>query len=292
MGIDHKTITVFQDSVQLVTVYDGPRGAQGVPGAPGEPGQDGVSITIRGPWASNVSYGPGSAVSAPSRDNPSLVSLFLLRTGKEATVGIAPRLDPDAWMEVGGGGGDGSASLIRVVQVNHPFTEKGQPVAFSQQTGRYEVAHAGDRDLAGIGVIREVVDTTEFLYQVGGEVPEVSPLLLFDPPPPAGRGVGDWVPGSIYYLSTVPGMYQERPPLGATGFSQPMIIATGNPEVGQPANLLMLTWGPDDRTAPSDTPPAEPREGDLWYRRGSWPGLYVALFDVSSTQLMWVQTNG
>lgn len=299
MTTGQTVVTVLDDNTRVVVVYDGPRGDTGPQGAAGPAGSDGKSITPRGDWVNNQLYVSGDAVASRTANNPGLKTLWIVRDGKTPAVGVAPHEAPTDWMEVGAASTDATASgVLRVIQTTHPFTEVGQLAAFSEATGEYQLADARDRDLMPVAMIREIVDADEFAIQFDGIVPDVSPAnILLDPPPPLGRGEGSWVPGVLYYLSSSPGMLQERDPALDGYFSVPVAIASQpsslDPQV--PADLSLLGWGPDNLRAPvriSATAPPNPTPGQFWFRTDAYPGLYVAIADPTETLVMWVEANG
>jgi hypothetical protein len=286
-------VAVLTQETQLIVVYDGPRGLPGREGNPGLPGTPGRSITVLGDWNNQLLYAPGNAVTSRSLLSPSLTALWIVRDGGQPTVGRAPHLDPSEWSEVSAGGEGGAGAVYRVAQLGHPFTTVGQPVARSERTGRYELADARDVDLLAIGVVAEVPSLDEFAVQVSGRLVNAGPLLIFDPAAPAGRGSSDWILGRVYYLSTVPGMYEAATPSQPGAYFLPMVVPVS------PTELVLLTWGPENLQTPVDIPAVDigagiipGREGQLWYRRQDRPGLYVALWDATRTRLMWVMANG
>lgn len=290
------SVTVVDSEVQMIVVYDGPRGLPGGKGGPGGPGPQGPGFRVRGAWAGNVAYISGDAVLSRSSTSPDVSNLWILKDGAVPTLNQRPDQQPDLWEEIGNLATDSALGAVtRVNQVLHNFTTRGEPVAFSNQTGRFEQAHCMDKDFLCIGVIADIVDADEFVIQVSGRLNAIDATLIFDPPPPAGRGINDWEPGKIYHLSPSIGQYQIADPTRQGWISQPCVMPVGITGPGQPSDIILLTWGPEGlapTTVEGDLPPVNARMGALWFRTGDWPGLYALLPDATGDGLYWVQTNG
>lgn len=287
MEIPLSSASLLEESPVLLVVYDGPRGQPGADGDDGDEGPPGQSIDVLGDWNGSAEYGPGDAVTSRSLNSPGLTALWIVKNNGSPTIGVAPHLEPAEWSEISAGEGS-SGAIYRVQQVFHPFTIVGEAVARSEVTGRYELADASSRDRLAIGVVAEIINSSEFAIQVGGRLVNAGELLVFDPDPPAGRG-SDWEPGKVYYLSTSLGGYQLARPTAPGSYFQPMVMPISQTE------LILLNWGPENALPPVavvDTTPVPGFEGQLWYRTDAFPGLYVAVFDEGSSTLMWVQSNG
>ena len=290
-------VSLSPNQTRVIRILEGPKGPQGDQGEDGAPGADGASITVRGPWASNQAYSPGDAVTSRTVNNPGLTALWIVMEGKEPEQGVPPHEALDDWTEIGAAEVDSTtAGVVRITQASHPFQYTGQIVAFSEVTGRYELADARDNGLLPVGVVREVNDAATFAIQFSGLLPDVVPTnVFFDPAPPAGRGIGDWIPGRVYFVSSIPGMVQERNPALDGYASVPIYVPAQRPPVDPPvpADLIIL---PFDRssgreTTVSATAPLNPRPGDHWFRTDRYAGLYVAVRDPTDTQTLWVQAN-
>lgn len=282
-------VTVQHGGNEVVVVYGGPRGRRGLPGGDGEDGLPGASITVRGAWNNALTYVRGDAVQSRTLASPGLQALWIVKEDGEPTVGFPPHLQPSQWVEISSTSTSADGAIYRVTQINHPFTAIGQPAAFSATTGRYELADARDPGLLAMGLICEILGPEDFAFQMTGRMNNVDRFLIFDPSSPAERGLQDWVPGTTYYLSTVPGMVQVASPRAGGAIEMPLVTP-----INEDGDLLILTWGPSIQFPPASVGPlpAPRREGEQAYRTDAYPGLYIALFDATRTQLMWVQTNG
>lgn len=275
-------VTVNEQDHELVVVYDGPRGVPGRPGTPADPGAPGRSIRVLGSWASHTQYASGDAVTARSLAVPGFNSLWIARDGVAPTMGVEPRHEPTAWVEVGASeAASGSAgSIWNVSQLAHPFTRVGQPATFRASTGRYELADTRYADQMPVAVVREIVDAGQVVLQSSGRVPGIDPEVL---------AFGTFEPGVIYYLSTVPGELQREDPrsLGEK-YSVPVLVPDG---AGNGLLLGFHVAGLSTYAHVGDTMPVNAKEGDLWYRTDAFEGLYVRVPDASGA-LVWVQSNG
>jgi hypothetical protein len=282
MSVQPQLIAIDDGGVQLVVVYDGPRGAPGTPGAPGAAGDDGTSIQVLGEWNDATTYVHGNAVTSRGAAAPGIDSLWFVRLGYAPTVGVPPHLEPAKWSEVGTGA-DALGPVWHVAQINHGFTMVGQPAYFSPVSSRYELADTRYAERLAIAAVREITDTNNLVLQVGGVLPGLDPGVIYGDPP--------WQPGRIYYLSTVPGRLQLEDPGLAGRISQPFLVPTdADGDLG-----ILLDWGPEMRLPAvfvNSEPPSSPEQGMLWYRTDAWPGLYIYLLDASGVTGMWVQTNG
>lgn len=282
-------ISVLQDGVEVIVVYGGPRGHDGLPGGDGDVGPPGSSITVRGAWDSNATYVPGDAVQSRTLASPGLQALWIVKSTGVPTQGFRPHEEPAEWSEISATSSAEDGAIYRIVQNDHPFTQIGEPAAFSATTGKYELADARDAGLLPVGLVCEISGTQEFCLQMTGRLSGVDKFLIFDPAAPAERGALDWVPGAVYYLSTAPGMLQIVSPRDDGHIEVPVAVP-----INEDGDLLILTWGPSLEFPPVKVVPmrAPRQEGEMIYRKDTRPGLYVALYDQTGQQLMWVQTNG
>lgn len=284
---DPRLTALFNQEIPLVVVHDGPRGVPGAAGAPGVQGPPGDGVRVRGEWQAGATYVPGDAVTYPSAVDPNFQSLWLVVDGTAPAQGMTPHQQPGAWTEVGlTDARKQTGSYWRVYQLAHPFTKVGQPAAFYPSTGKYELADARVLERVGLGLIREVLGPDEFLIQTSGVVPDIDPSVLANVPPP---GIPSWSPGTIYYVSSVPGRLQDYPATAAGGFSMPILVPTENDPVTGVQNGVILGWGPDGGAAAGGQAPLSPTQGQMWYRRDAFPGLYVWLTFPSGSY--WVQAN-
>jgi hypothetical protein len=294
------TVTVFENDVQMIVVYDGPRGLKGVDGDPGPKGPKGTSIRPLGAWQNNVQYVTADAVTWRSSVNPNVDALYIAREGATPSVGLQPHLDPASWMETyAPNTTDHLGPVWQVTQLGHPFTMIGQPACFNPDTGFYQLADARYETRLMIGIVIDIPDGDHVTFQAAGELPYLDPHLIFDPV--AGDGSGrddsDWIPGKLYYLSSVPGLVQEEPPSRDGWIDQFVLVPTENNGDGSMRGVI-VTWGPGGDgasivwggAAADIDPPPNPKPGQLWYRQDDFPGLYVWLEGPLSAN--WVQANG
>lgn len=82
------------------------------------------------------------------------------------------------------------ASVFRMVQANHPFTFRGQPLAYNGAI--WVLANASQSTLRAIGVIEQIIDANTFVVRVAGRISDLQ----------SGAFAGGIItPGSLYYVS-------------------------------------------------------------------------------------------
>jgi hypothetical protein len=207
--------------------------------------------------------------------------------------GVEPRLAPARWAEVGVSSITGFfGPQWQVIQVGHPFTQRGQPVSFNPSTGAYAGADARFANRAAVAVVREIVSPTEFILQASGELPVVDATVLVDPLAPAPSDPNDAIEaGRLYYVASTTGRIQRADPSLEGWASQPVLAPTTRNQDGS-WRAVIVPWGPSGRLPPvrsGSAPPPNATIGQLWFRTGIVSGLYVAV--ESDDGLTWVQAN-
>lgn len=232
------TGTAFSTTIQTVYVHGGPRGPQGLQGEAGPEGPQGTSINVRGTWASGQTYCPGDAVTYRSSILDEVDSLYIQKsTIPCGASGTPPHLDTSRWDEVGAVSfGNAFGGIWEVYQVDHGFQYVGTPVAFDFATASYVSADADAVGDLAVAVVREVVDTNRVILQSTGEVPYIDSRVIW----PDGSS---WVPGKIYYVSSVRGRVVDAPPETMGSWSNPILMATDAPAPGA-RNGVALPWSP------------------------------------------------
>ena len=226
---------VFQieTPLEMVVVYDGPRGERGLKGDPGPQGDPGDSLRMRGSWASGGLYCPNDAVVAESSAAAGIQSLFVQVAGvpcSESTV--EPRMDPARWSEIGAVDlSNVTGAIWTVHQTAHGFEHVGTPVGYDGASGRYVKAEARVKEYIGFGLIREIQDADTFVVQTTGELPNIAPEVIVES--------GGVVPGAIYYVSTAPGMLTRVEPSDPSAYSNPILVGISG-SVG-----VAVPWRPD-----------------------------------------------
>ena len=228
----------FTTSVRTVYVHKGPRGPQGFPGDTGATGAQGDSINVRGLWVTGTVYSPLDAVTYRSRLLDGVNSLYIQKSTSPAAASTTPpNLDTARWEEVGAVQfGNAFGGIWEVYQAAHGFTAIGTPVAFDFGTGVYIPANAGNLAQLGVAVVREVVDVDRVVLQSTGEVPFINDAVIW----PNGSS---WVPGTIYYVSTVTGRLEPNAPTAMGSYSNPILMPTDSPSPGS-RNGVALPWSP------------------------------------------------
>lgn len=295
-------VAVFDADTDMVVVYDGPRGQTGPDGPVGPVGPKGDGFVARGDWQNNLAYTENDTVVATSSVNANIDSLWIVREGQTPTVGVEPKDEPSAWMEVGSPRTtDGLGPVWEVTQLAHPFTMVGQPATFNPGTGSYELADARYPERLMYGVVLDIPDANTVVFQAAGELAYVDPFVIYDPATAAGRSDADWVPGQIYYLSSAPGMIQVEKPSAAGWIDQPVLVPTETNGDGT-TRAVIIPWGPggggggglnNDNSGAHEgevSPPPNPSIGDLWFRQDDYPGIYIYLEGPNGDY--WVQANG
>lgn len=220
--------TIYDNEVRTVVIHKGVRGARGLEGEEGDQGPPGDSINMVGLWQSGATYGPLDAVTWRSSALKGVDSLYIqISAWPEEVSTTPPNEDPARWGEVGLTTDEGLLGGVwRVSQASHPFTAIGQPAAFT--AGGYVLANASVPNLYGIALVREVVDANTFILQSTGGIPSAE----------ASVGLGGFIEGQLYYVSTSAGFLTADPPDGANQLVNAIYIH-GVPEG------IVLPWRPD-----------------------------------------------
>lgn len=82
-----------------VTGPTGATGADGLVGPTGPTGAAGTGLNNQGSWVSGTNYGPGDYVFAPSSNNGSVNSMWIVQAGSSFTSTTQPNADPINWVE-------------------------------------------------------------------------------------------------------------------------------------------------------------------------------------------------
>lgn len=135
-------------------------------------------------------------------------SVDLLRVGGAGPSGARSRIDRF------GVPAPGLSGNVRVVsQVGHPFSSRGQPVAYD---GTYKLAVSTDPALYPVAIVEEVIDVNSLIIRYSGWTEQLQAASF------PGASITD---GAIYYLSNTPGGLSLTPP--ATGDTIPVLFTSG-----------------------------------------------------------------